>query len=165
MLQWHEIDWEERHITIPPVRSKNGVFWVIPLGDIAYDILSNNPKTNNTFLFPANNGEEPFHEGTINKAVSRICEASSIEHFTPRDLRRTWKTISGMAGLDKSIRDKIQNHSLADISSKHYDRYDYLIEKRAAIKTWNDYLVQIIDGKTIEVESAIEGSNLEQFLM
>ena len=37
--------------------------------------------------------------------------------------------ISGMAGIDKSIRDKIQNHSDTDTSSIHYDRYDYLAKK------------------------------------
>lgn len=29
----------------------------------------------------------------------------------------------------KEIRDRIQNHCKKDISSKHYDRYDYFEEK------------------------------------
>ncbi len=29
----------------------------------------------------------------------------------------------------KEIRDRIQNHCKNDISSKHYDRYDYFEEK------------------------------------
>ncbi len=56
-----------------------------------------------------------------------------------------------MAGIDKSIRDKIQNHSDKDISSIHYDRYDYLKEKRAAIEVWNDYLKPILEGETAEL--------------
>jgi integrase len=160
MLKWSEIDWQERLITIPPARSKNGNHWVIPLGDIAYDILKNNPKTNDIFLFPAKNGDA-IQEDTVGKATTRVCEQNSLEHFSPRDLRRTWKTISGMAGIDKSIRDKIQNHSDKDISSIHYDRYDYLKEKRAAIEVWNDYLKTILEGETAEAEEEV--NNLERF--
>ena len=47
-----------------------------------------------------------------------------------RVIRRTVKTLMGKAGIDKAIRDRIQNHSLQDVSSKYYDRYDYLPEKR-----------------------------------
>ena len=39
-----------------------------------------------------------------------------------RDLRRTWKTLAGKAGVSKEIRDRIQNHALHDASSKSYDR-------------------------------------------
>jgi len=162
MLKWSEIDWQERLITIPPARSKNGNHWVIPLGDIAYDILKNNPKTNDIFLFPAKNGEA-IQEDTVGKATTRVCEQSSLEHFSPRDLRRTWKTISGMAGIDKSIRDKIQNHSDKDISSIHYDRYDYIKEKRAAIEVWNDYLKTILEGEPAEVEEEV--NSLERFFI
>jgi hypothetical protein len=54
----------------------------------------------------------------------------------------------GEAGLDKDIRDRLQNHSLHDISSKHYDRYSYLREKRDAIARWDRYLRQIVSGQS-----------------
>jgi hypothetical protein len=44
----------------------------------------------------------------------------------------------GEAGISKEIRDRIQNHALNDVSSKHYDRYDYLTEKRRALEIWED---------------------------
>lgn len=37
---------------------------------------------------------------------------------------RGTKTLMGEIGLSKSIRDRIQNHALNDVSSKHYDRYE-----------------------------------------
>jgi integrase len=58
--------------------------------------------------------------------------------FTARDLRRTCKTLMGEAGISKEIRDRIQNHALNDVSSKHYDRYDYLTEKRRALEIWEE---------------------------
>ncbi len=42
----------------------------------------------------------------------------------------------GEIGVSKELRDRIQNHALQDVSSKHYDRYDYLSEKRKALGLW-----------------------------
>lgn len=147
-LRWADIDWKERLITIPPARSKNGAYWVIPINDIAYDILINNPKLNEEFLFPAKNGTEPLRLDGYAKAITRTCKQFGIESFTPKDLRTTFKTLAGMAGLSKDARDRIQNHALTDVSSKHYDRYDYLKEKRHAMLVWNDYLKSVIDGES-----------------
>ena len=162
-LKWSNLDMDERTITIHPDHSKNKKYWVIPMGEIAYQILLTTPKMDEIFLFPSNKGLSPLASASIGKAVTRLCQQSSLEHFSPRDLRRTWKTISGMAGIDKSIRDKIQNHSDKDISSIHYDRYDYLKEKRAAMDVWNDYLKNIIEGEPAEVEEEI--NNLERFFI
>lgn len=44
----------------------------------------------------------------------------------------------GETGISKEIRDRIQSYALNDVSSKHYDRYDYLTEKRRALETGKD---------------------------
>ena len=49
----------------------------------------------------------------------------------------------GEIGIEKSIRDRIQNHALNDVSSKHYDRYDYLQEKKTALLVWEKYLIEL----------------------
>lgn len=76
--------------------------------------------------------------------VRYLKDQPDVPHFTARDLRRTWKTLAGRAGLSKDIRDRIQNHAKADVSSLHYDRYDYLEEKRAAMKKWDAFLAKIL---------------------
>jgi integrase len=145
-LKWSEIDFSDRVITIPPARSKNGLFWVIPLANTAYDILQVTPRLHDEFVFPAENGIEPLQADGLNQAVGRLCRKVGLEKFTPRDLRTTFKTLSGKAGLSKEIRDRIQNHSLSDVSTKHYDRYSYLNEKRAAMDTWDRFLLRAING-------------------
>ena len=67
--------------------------------------------------------------------------------FIPKDIRRTVKSRIGEIGISKDIRDRLHNHALHDVSSKHYDRYDYLQPKKDAIKIWNDWLTEVIDGK------------------
>lgn len=63
---------------------------------------------------------------------------------TNRDLRRTWKTLAGQAGLSKEIRDRIQNHTLQDVSSKSYDRWNYMREKREAMTRWNTFVTSLL---------------------
>jgi integrase len=144
-LRWQDVDLDNRLITIQPDHSKNGLTWVIPLGSLAYNVLETTPRLHDTFIFPADNGLEAIRTDYFSKAVTRLCDKFGIEQFTPKDLRRTFKTLAGKAGIAKDIRDKIQNHALTDVSAKHYDRYEYLPEKQAAIQIWDDWLKEVLN--------------------
>jgi integrase len=74
-----------------------------------------------------------------------------IPVVTNRDLRRTWKTLAGKAGVSKEIRDRIQNHALQDVSSKSYDRWSYMPEKRAAMNVWNKFVRVLLSRKRLKV--------------
>jgi hypothetical protein len=56
-------------------------------------------------------------------------------------IRTTFKTRGGEIGLSKEIRDRIQNHAMTDVSSRHYDHYDYMPEKMAALEAWEGILI------------------------
>jgi len=60
--------------------------------------------------------------------------------FTLRDIRRTCKTLMGVAGIEKELKDRIHGHAFSDVSSKHYDRYDYFKEKQAGLVRWGAWL-------------------------
>lgn len=100
-------------------------------------------------LFPhAKKAGEHVPNQTINRALARWqARADGVEPFQARDLRRTWKTLAGEAGLSKEIRDRIQGHALTDVSSRHYDRYEYLREKHAAMKVWSAWMARHIVGR------------------
>jgi integrase len=100
-------------------------------------------------VFPAENNKEPLKTDGFSQSLSRLLDKVAIDKFVPRDLRRTFKTLTGKAGITKDIRDRLQNHALQDVSSLHYDMYDYLHEKRAAMVIWNDFLNKILTTKTI----------------
>ncbi|TIO99727.1 MAG: site-specific integrase, partial [Mesorhizobium sp.] len=42
------------------------------------------------------------------------------------------------------IRDRLQNHTLQDVSSKSYDRWNYMPEKRAAMARWDKFVRDIL---------------------
>ena len=50
------------------------------------------------------------------------------------DLRRTVETRLAAEGISKDVRAHLQSHGLGGVQSKHYDRHDYLAEKRAALE-------------------------------
>ena len=50
------------------------------------------------------------------------------------------------------MRDLLQNHTTkSDVSSRHYDRYSYLPERRAAVAKWADYLDRVLVGEILEI--------------
>jgi hypothetical protein len=77
--------------------------------------------------------------------------AVPLTHLHSTDLRRTWKTLAGKAGISKEIRDRIQNHALHDVSSKSYDRWTYMPEKRAGMKKWDKFVTTLLSKKSITI--------------
>lgn len=67
--------------------------------------------------------------------------------FSPRDLRRTFKTVAGSFGLSLEIRNRLKGHGMSDVGSVHYDRYDFLTEKRAAMQIWTRLLRRLLKGR------------------
>lgn len=74
----------------------------------------------------------------------RLRDLEVIPVVTNRDLRRTWKTRAGKAGLSEEIRYRLQNHTLQDVSSKSYDRWNYMPEKRAAMTRWDKFVRELL---------------------
>lgn len=86
---------------------------------------------------------QPLNVQSLSRAVTKLYqrhEKAFAGPFTLRDLRRTCKTLMASAGLSKELRDRIQGHAFNDVSSKHYDRYDYFEEKRAGLHVWAEWL-------------------------
>lgn len=124
--------------------TKNGTPHVLPLPAKAIEIIKALPVRKGTPLyFPQpSQVDKPITHPTVSGLCREYCRREEYEGdpFTPRDLRRTWKTLSGLAGISKEMRDRIQHHAMRDVGSMHYDRYDYLTEKRAAMKKWSVWL-------------------------
>jgi integrase len=158
--KWTEFNLSECLWEIPSSRTKNGKAHLIPLNSIAMDVLAviEAHKDSSPFIFPHRfDSNKPIVMASISKAANRFTSNvdNKFEPFTPRDLRRTCKTRMGELGLSKEIRDRINNHALSDVSSKHYDRYDYLKEKTKALDAWGQRLEQIISDNDLSNVVAI----------
>lgn len=69
------------------------------------------------WFFPsAKDPSKPASHATLYSFVWRQRDRGVIPYATNRDLRRTFKTLAGKAGISKEIRDRIQNHALQDVA-------------------------------------------------
>lgn len=53
------------------------------------------------FVFPVENGIECFKTDGFSQALTRLIGHAKIEKFVPRDLRLSFKTLTGKAGVSK----------------------------------------------------------------
>jgi hypothetical protein len=84
-------------------------------------------------------GRSAMDRGTLTNFVTAIAaemvEAKeSHEPFTLRDLRRTLETLMAGWGVSSDARKHLQSHGLGGVQQRHYDQYEYLREKRAALR-------------------------------
>jgi len=150
--KWSEFDLEQKVWIIPgerrKTRGKTSDPHFVPLTNYHITFLENirAETLHETYLFPAKGGTAPRRYDSLTHAVRKFVEESGIKSFSPRDLRRTFKTQAGSMGITLEMRNRLQGHALSDVGSQFYDRYDYLKEKRLAINIWCDGLAKIIAG-------------------
>ena len=150
-MQWADIDLDGGVWDVPPsetkIGKKTGVGHVVPLTDPVVKLLGTMHREG-AFVFAGYREGKPFSIGVFSKnlktMIDEVDEVDEVEPFTPRDLRRTVTTHMSRLGILAEIRNRIQDHSIAGIEAKHYDRHDYLPEKRAALEKWERELQRIV---------------------
>lgn len=122
----------------------------IPLAakPIVKRLVDGNPAKAGLF---SSDGERPMHRDTLTAAVIEISKTLEQEQkaqpFSLRDLRRTCETMLAAMGISKDVRAQLQSHGLGGVQDRHYDRHDYLAEKRTALEAWNARLTEIVEGR------------------
>jgi integrase len=141
----HVDQWDAKERIIDWSRTKNGAPHAIPVPALAADLIESIKPNEHGWFFPsAMDPTKPVSHGTLYAFMWRQRQRDVIPFVTNRDLRRTWKTLAGKAGVSKEIRDRIQNHALQDVSSKSYDRWTYLPEKRVGMARWNEFIEKLL---------------------
>jgi integrase len=139
-----QLSWiKDAIIALPPNMTKNGREHSIPLGNFSISILEK-CQTNQLFLFPARGSTtSPFSGWSKSKkALDKLC---GVKDWTLHDLRRTYRSIHGKIGTPPHIAERLVNHISAQTEMERtYDRYAYLSEMRAAVETYEQYLLQNI---------------------
>tara|TARA_Y100000782_G_scaffold112171_1_gene141759 strand:- start:4345 stop:5580 length:1236 start_codon:yes stop_codon:yes gene_type:complete len=145
-----DFDLKNKTFTIPASRIKvqQRGDHIVPLCETAIPIIKELMQQSGKAgqMFPhRDNPTATAHVSTLRMAILRWCEKNDVPPFNPRDLRRTCKTLMGKAGIDKINRDILQQHNKFDVSSVHYDRYDYMREKCNSINIWEKFINCIIN--------------------
>jgi integrase len=144
----HVDQWDAQERIIDWSKTKNGKPHAIPVPPIAAELIESIIPNKFGWFFPsAMDPSRPVSAATLYSFMWRQRDREVIPVVTNRDLRRTWKTLAGKAGVSKEIRDRLQNHTLQDVSSKSYDRWNYMPEKRDGMKKWGKFVTALL-GKT-----------------
>lgn len=129
-------------------RRKTPRLHVVPLLPEAWAAIDGMaPKRVGPFLFTVTGGASGTAYSTVllrlRDVVSAMTEAGELERgpFTVGDLRRTVETRLAAAGVSTEIRAQLQSHGLGGVQARHYDRHDYLAEKRMALETLRDIVM------------------------
>ena len=137
----HVDNWDAEEKIIDWSKTKNGAPHAIPVPPTATELIELIKPNEYGWFFPsAMDPKRPVSHGTLYSFMWRQRDRGVIPVVTNRDLRRTWKTLAGQAGVPKEIRDRIQNHALQDVSSKSYDRWNYMREKRTGMAKWDKFV-------------------------
>ena len=144
LAKWTELDFVERVWRIPAEHDKERRAHILPLTDWAiseFKALKALSKES-LFVVPNRNGNKAASPQLISRSVTRLQErfqAIGIESFKTHDLRRTGRTHMSKLGVRKHISERALNHSVGEIEGI-YDLYEYIKEKRAALKRWEKQL-------------------------
>lgn len=111
---------------------------LLPLGPVAAEIV--------TTLVNARSEETARIFTVAGQAVGmRAAEAAETmgTTFTLRDIRRTCETMLASLKVSKDVRAQLLSHGISGVQAAHYDRYDYIDEKRQALRLWEQRLSEI----------------------
>ena len=151
-MRWSEIDFDNAMWTVPAARMKSKRVHIVPLADMAFDVLWGIPRLDNEFVFPSPRPGQPIQ--SLGKAAIRVKEASGVADFRSHDLRRTCGTGITSLGFSRFIMDRCLGHLEPGVGSR-YDRHDYAQEKAAALNAWAAKLTEILTGEPVP-ENVVE---------
>jgi integrase len=147
-LKWEHINFTKNCILMPAEITKNKREHTVPFNKLTLKVLKELKKEsfNSPYLFPkSTNNDDHIEFTTISKGVARFRKQfSDFPFFIPRDIRRSVKTGLTSNKVNKVDADRVHNHARNDVSSKHYDMYEYFDEKKEVLDKWNDLLEEAL---------------------
>lgn len=155
--RWSEFDMKSKTWTIPAARMKGKRPHMVPLSDMAVDLIEEAKEAikGEVFVFE-NKGSDPaapMAAMSFSRALTRMAQTLKIVDAHAHDFRRTGATnlTSERVGIPRFIVSQVIAHAsdtggAAAVTGRHYDLNDYLPEKRKALEAWAALLAEIVTG-------------------
>lgn len=165
-VEWSEIDLEEAVWRLPARKAKNGREHLIPLGKKALQIMQAQPvvlvdregiKTESPFVFARSDGGVVNAWSAAMQLLNKECgfqrvgakgakitdEEGEGAWISLHDLRRTAATELSYLRVAPHIRERVLCHAQTALN-EHYDKHDYLPEKREALEALSARIESIL---------------------
>jgi hypothetical protein len=106
-------------------------------------------NTAGPYIFSTTLGVKPIHHTNLSGGIASIAKATCAGdgRYRPGDIRRSVETRLQRLGVSRDERAQLLSHGrTSGVQGKHYERYDYLDEKRAALALWEKHLASVVNG-------------------
>ena len=152
-----ELDLKAREWRLPGSRTKNAHAHVVPLSDLAIEIIKETAADagKGAPLFPC--GAGPLAPRVVAKTILRANEDGrfGIAQWSAHDLRRSALTHMARLGIAPIVLGHVANHrttTRAGVTLSAYSQYAYDKEKRHALDLWAERLQAIVANGAAEVD-------------
>ena len=138
-MRWEDVDLKAKTWVIPGENSKNDRAQLVPLSEMAADLLGAQPRIG-PFVWTTD-GET--HIRGFSKAKARLdtfLAKPALEAWRFHDLRRTAATHCVRLGVSEEVVERLLNHTPKGVTARVYALHSYAPEKRAALQLWADEL-------------------------
>jgi len=129
-------------LTIPGEHTKNGRDHAIPVLPLAQAVLDSLEGSNQHYI-RSRWGASHLSARGFAKAAREVKERSETTGWTPRDLRRTFRSNMARLGVSREVCEVLINHA-PPVLDEIYDRYDRIAEKRAALEKHEAFIQALI---------------------
>jgi len=147
-LQWGEVNFDRRTITLPGTRTKNHREHTFPLSAPAAAILeARTRQEGRDFVFGTGRGRAGFDAWSFAKEKLDAAVQPN-EPFTIHDLRRSFSTGLGDLGVPPHVVEMLTNHQSGTKAgmSGRYNKSAYQNEARQAVEIWGSAIISAVEG-------------------
>jgi integrase len=129
---------------------------VLPLSDTTAAILEKRQEECSESLLFTADGKRQTRIETCEELAGALLGAMAEDEYLRekkalgvgiaqlRDVRRTAETMLARLGVSRDVRAQLQSHGLGGVQQRHYDRHDYMAEKRAVLETWESHVAALV---------------------
>jgi len=111
----------------------------VPLTKLAAQALKD-CSPSGAFALSTDDGETHIAATTLSNWAAAAA-GDAIPEFQAKRVRSGVETLLASVGVSQDIRGRLQSHGVSGVQARHYDAYDYLVEKLAALKKLEHVLI------------------------
>jgi len=152
-IRWDDLHDNEWLIRTQAREKSNAIALQLP--DMAMEIINRQPRTSNPHIFWGRNGKAMSVSTIPYRLMAKGKLPKFAEEWVPHDLRRSARSLMARAQVQPNVAERTLGHSIEGVE-RVYDRHDYAIEKRDALRALATLIERIVrgeDGKVISISA------------
>lgn len=141
-MAWSHVDLERRVWTLPAALVKTNRVHVVPLSNLALEIIEHLPRLGDTLVFQARRLGSAKPPSAFSRAKGRLDLLSGVSCWTLHDLRRTCAVGLQRLGVRLEVTEAVLGHTSGSRAGivAIYQTYSYEPEKRQALEAWGRHV-------------------------